>query len=132
MVESALSRKLQLKSDHNALVLCMPEGYLKQLGEDGKRAETTPTPGVEYDFVQVFVKNRRELDDCLPKALSAVVFDGLLWICYPKQSSGVETDLNRDILLKLIEPTGWRPVSQVAIDEVWSAMRFRPEEQVGK
>jgi hypothetical protein len=82
--------------------------------------------------VQLFVKNKEELDASLCTALSAVAFDGLLWICYPKGSSRMETDLNRDILWKLMEPTGWRPVGQVAIDEVWSAVRFRPEEQVGK
>jgi hypothetical protein len=132
MAETPLAEKLRLKGDQRALVACMPEGYLTRLGEVGKKVDTMPAPDVEYDFVQVFVKNREELDDCLPKALSAVVFGGLLWICYPKQSSGVETDLNRDILWKLMEPTGWRPVSQVTIDEVWSAVRFRPEQQVGK
>jgi hypothetical protein len=132
MAETPLAEKLLLKGDQRALVACMPEGYLAKLGEAGKKADTEPGPDMEYDFVQVFVKNREELDDCLPKALLAVDFGGLLWICYPKQSSGVETDLDRDKLGKLMEPTGWRPVSQVAIDEVWSAMRFRPEQQVGK
>ena len=132
MVDSPIAKKLQLKDDHRALLLHAPEGYQKQLGPAGKGADTVPYPDVEYDFVQLFAKNRKELDDCLPIALSAVTFEGLLWICYTKQSAKVATDLNRDILLKLMEPTGWRPANQIAIDEVWSAMRFRPEQQVGK
>jgi hypothetical protein len=50
----------------------------------------------------------------------------LLWVAYPKGSSGVKTDVNRDRLWQALEPTGWRPVRQVALDETWSAMRFRP------
>ncbi|MFC1619296.1 hypothetical protein ACFL45_05060 [Candidatus Neomarinimicrobiota bacterium] len=132
MAESAIAKKLRLKDDQRALFLHAPEGYLKQLGPAGKGADTVPYPDVEYDFVQLFVRDGEELEQCLATALAAVTFDGLLWICYLKQSSGVKTDLNRDILRKLMEPTGWRPVSQVALDEVWSAVRFRPEQQVGK
>jgi len=55
----------------------------------------------------------------------------LLWIAYPKQSSGIKTDVNRDILWQLSLQTGLRPVTQIAIDETWSALRFRPAERVG-
>lgn len=55
--------------------------------------------------------------------------DSLLWIAYPKGSSQIKTDVNRDTLWKTIEPTGWRPVRQIVLDEVWSAMRFRPSSQ---
>lgn len=44
---------------------------------------------------------------------------------------GQPTDLNRDILWNLVEPAGWRPVRMVALDETWSAMRFRREEGSG-
>jgi len=37
-----------------------------------------------------------------------------------------KTDVNRDKLWPVLDPLGWRPVRMVAIDEVWSAMRFRP------
>ena len=58
--------------------------------------------------------------------------DGLLWLSYPEKSSKVKTDLTRDVLWALVEPAGWRPVTQVSIDEVWSAMRFRPVDLVKK
>ena len=67
-----------------------------------------------------------------PAAIAAVAYDGLLWISYPKRSSKVETDLSRDVLWDLMMETGLRPVTQVSIDDVWSALRFRPAEKVGK
>ena len=42
------------------------------------------------------------------------------------------TDLHRDSLWEALKPTGWRPVTQVAIDDVWSALRFRPEAEVSR
>jgi hypothetical protein len=47
----------------------------------------------------------------------------ILWIAYPK---GNRTDINRDTLWPLAVDYGLRPITQIAIDEVWSALRFRP------
>jgi hypothetical protein len=46
-----------------------------------------------------------------------------LWICYPK---GGRADINRDTLWPMLTPYGLRPITQIAIDETWSALRFRP------
>jgi hypothetical protein len=51
--------------------------------------------------------------------------DRLAWIACPKAGK-LGTDLNRDILAALVADRGVRPVRQVAIDETWSALRFRP------
>jgi hypothetical protein len=87
--------------------------------------------GADLDFVQLFVHDRAELDRLAPSALGAVKEDGLLWICYPKGGSKAGTDLNRDILWSRMQDDGVEGVSLIAIDEVWSAMRFRPADQVG-
>lgn len=63
--------------------------------------------------------------------LQAVEYDAVLWISYPKGSSGVDTDLNRDKLWSALSDRGIRPVTQVSIDKVWSGLRFRPSEEVG-
>lgn len=47
----------------------------------------------------------------------------VLWIAYPKSN---RTDLNRDSLWPILAEHGLRPITQVAVDEVWSALRFRP------
>jgi hypothetical protein len=56
--------------------------------------------------------------------------DGLLWVAYPKGGAKIKTDVNRDRLWDALTGTGWRPVRQVALDDVWSAMRFRPADRV--
>jgi hypothetical protein len=48
---------------------------------------------------------------------------GALWVAYPK---GKRADINRDSLWPILAGYGMRPIGQVAVDDVWSAMRFRP------
>ena len=56
---------------------------------------------------------------------------GLAWAAYPKKSSGIETDITRDHGWDALHEAGLRPVRQVAIDDTWSALRFRRIEHVG-
>ena len=71
-----------------------------------------------------FVRMAAELDSA-GAALDAAREDRLSWIAYPK-GGGLGTDLNRDRLADAVRARGLQPVRQVAIDEVWSALRFRP------
>jgi hypothetical protein len=81
--------------------------------------------------VQLFVNNAAELEDSLPGVLPLLEEDAVFWITYPKQSSKVKSDLNRDTLAAIVqESTPYRPVSNVAVDEKWSALRFRLKEKV--
>lgn len=126
------SKKLRLQTGQSALFLNAPEGYLQALGELPSGVQISTQPDGVYDFVQLFIKDRAELERLGPAAFQAVKYDGLLWVCYPKQTGKIKSDLNRDSLWKLMEPTGLSPVMQIAIDETWSALRFRPSEKVGR
>jgi hypothetical protein len=79
------------------------------------------------DALLLFVTSLKEVAELTPGALQRVGQAGLLWVAYPKGGSGVKTDVNRDRLAAaVVEATGWRAVRQVAIDAVWSGLRFRP------
>lgn len=78
------------------------------------------------DGVLLFVRSRAELDERAEVALAAARADRPAWIAYPKAGQ-LGTDLNRDRLWEALEGKGVRPVRQIAIDGVWSALRFRPE-----
>lgn len=129
-----LTKKLRLHTVEQALILNAPEGYFDVLGELPTSIDIhdQADPETEYEYVQAFVKTGDELQHFLPQALSAIKFDGLLWICYPKKNSKLKSDLSRDIVWEMTKGTGIRPVTQVSIDETWSALRFRPDQAVGK
>ena len=132
MAQSSLLKKLRIKPGQRLLILNSPSGYVESLGSLPEGVEMSEGPEGKFDFVHLFVKDSSQLDDLGPTAMQAVEYDGLLWISYPKRSSKVETDLTRDVLWELMVDRGLRPVTQVSIDEVWSAVRFRPPERVGK
>ena len=128
---ATLASKLQIKAAQLA-VLNPPEGYLPQLQAALAGPELVTAPAVPAEAALVFVHNLAELAAWVPQAIAAVRRDGLLWVAYPKGASGVKTDVNRDRLWEAVLSLGWRPVRQIALDEVWSALRFRPAEDVGR
>jgi hypothetical protein len=130
MTDSSLQRRLQLKPGQRALILNAPEGYIESLGPLPDGVSLVDGPPGTLDFVQLFVRDGAELADYAPAALAAIRLDGVLWIAYPKQSAKVKTDLTRDRGWAPITAGGLRPVTQIAIDETWSALRWRPIELV--
>jgi hypothetical protein len=86
----------------------------------------------EVTAVLVFVNDLEETSRFVPEDICALTRDGLLWVAYPKGASKIKTDVIRDKLWVAVEQTGWRPVRQVALDEIWAASRFRPAELIGK
>ena len=129
---TSLSQKLQLKSNQRLLLLNLPEGYAAYLDSELTRATLLTEAQEGSEAVLLFVNNLAEVASLAPEAIRLVNPDSLLWMAYPKGSAKIKTDVNRDTLWQAVEPTGWRPVRQIAIDEVWSAMRFRPAGQVGR
>lgn len=85
-----------------------------------------------YDFVQVFGISNEELQQLGRKASQLVKENGLLWLCYPKKSSKVYkgSDCSRDSVAGMLANEGYEPVRQVAIDEDWSALRFKKVEHI--
>src|SRR5690606_18459382 len=128
MANSALVKKLQIKPNQRMVVVNAPAGYLEDLGSLPAGVELSTRPEGQYDAVQLFVQNRAQLEELFPAALRALKEDGLFWIAYPKQSSAMETDLNRDEGWEAVYKAGLRAVSSVAIDDTWSAVRLRPAE----
>ena len=129
---SALAKKLRLQNLERGIILNSPDGFLESLGEIPGELSSGIEKFVQYDFAHLFIKNKAELDLFINQVLQCIEYDAILWISYPKGSSGVETDVNRDTLWADLLGKGIRPVTQVSIDNVWSAIRFRPADAVGK
>lgn len=80
----------------------------------------------------VFVNNNADFLNFLDHQLKSIEPDSVLWFAYPKGSSKIKTDINRDIMRVKGEDYGITAVTIVSIDDTWSALRFRPIEKVGK
>lgn len=64
--------------------------------------------------------------------LQSIEPDSVLWFAYPKGSSGIKTDINRDVFRTKAEQYGITTVAAISIDEIWSGLRLRPIDRVGK
>lgn len=112
-----LATRLGFKPGLQVSVIDAPKGF--SLG--------VPTVKNGRDGALVFVMNRKALERVLPKVERLA--PSALWFAYPKTTSGLTTDLTRDEGWMAVDARGLRPVTQVSVDEVWSALRFRKAAQ---
>ncbi|MGZ7443605.1 YdeI/OmpD-associated family protein [Paenibacillus sp. TH7-28] len=130
-MNEALAKKLRLPGGgERTLVLNAPDGYLGELGLGPDHAVYDAKLAGSYDFVQMFFRSIGEVEDRANEVLGAVKPDGLLWLCYPKGGAKAGTDLTRDKGWETVKAAGFEGIALVSVDEVWSAMRFRPAELV--
>ena len=80
----------------------------------------------------VFIKNNEEYLEFLNNHLDKIKTDSVLWSTYPKGTSKVKTDVNRDTIRVTGEEYKITTVSAISIDDTWSGLRFRPIDRVGK
>jgi hypothetical protein len=111
--------KLQIKPGQLIAILGSPENV--DVAVPGGATEDVAAA----DAVLVYVTNRAELEERGAALVEAARRDALAWLAYPKAGQ-LGTDLNRDVLHDLLTTQGVRPVRQISIDDVWSALRFRP------
>ena len=130
MADTSLIKKLGIKPGHKLLILNAPEGYLETLGTLPEGAEIKTRAEGNFDLIQIFLYNKADVEKYAPIGIQAVKPGGLLWCTYPKKTAKIKADITRDTGWESVRAVGWRPVTQIAIDETWSALRFRPESEV--
>jgi hypothetical protein len=123
-----LLRKLNYKGYNRILILNADEGFLKNISDELKNVifDTEIDQRCPYNFMIIFVKSVKTVENISPSALHNLTADGVLWFCYPKKSSGkLSSDLERDRGWKSLNDMGFHGIRMVSVDEDWSALRFR-------
>jgi hypothetical protein len=132
VADNPLTKKLLIKPQHRIAVLNGPDGFLERLDPLPEGVDLVERPDGTRDVVLLFATNSAELEKHAPLALGAVKREGALWVAYPKKTSKVKTDLSRDVSWHPLRSAGFEVVSAIALDDVWSALRFRPLDLVGR
>jgi hypothetical protein len=123
-----LSDKLNYKYQERIAVINAEESFIISLSEEIKDIiiDKEIDPRYPYAFIITFVRNVSEVELLTPIAIHNLMADGALWFCYPKKSSKkYKSDIDRDHGWKALNESGFHGIRVVAIDENWSAMRFR-------
>ena len=118
-----LPKKLGITQDSVFTLVNAPKGFEAVLGDVGdavRQRSLMPT----IDVVVAFFTERARLEATWPSLIEAAMPDGGVWVCWPKKSSGVATDITEDVLRTVLLPTGWVDNKVCAVDDTWSGLRF--------
>ena len=131
---SKLFNKLNLKDQKEILVLNHPGFFDAELDKLPNIRILRDLKEVDsIDFALAFVQSIEEIERMTEYISGKVLGDPVIWFAYPKKTSKkYAVDINRDQGWNALKKAGFKPVRQVAIDEDWSAIRFRRIERIGK
>jgi hypothetical protein len=124
MSERSVAQKLLIREGQR-IALVDPPADGAALGTLPADVTVEPAVSAGTHVAVVFVRDKAALEAIWPGAASSLAAATVLWISYPKRGHGVETDLTRDQGWAPVRASGYDPVTQVAIDETWSALRWR-------
>ena len=118
--------KLNLKDQAEIDVLNAPASFEPELKSHKGVTVRRDAKGGDIDFSLAFVTTQKEVDALGPQVAKKAKGDAVVWFAYPKGSSKKYTSqINRDNGWAVMGKAGFEPVRMVAIDEDWSAVRFR-------
>jgi len=125
-MSQTLLEKLQLKDERNLLIQGLPSAIEKQFAKLAFAKNLTPLLKVrKIDFALVFAVNENQLGGIVREVLPALQSEAAFWVAYPKIGSKIATSLNRNCSWECIIGSGYETVHQVALDHVWTAIRFK-------
>ncbi len=130
-MQADIIKKLRLDTNTKILLVNLPES-LKIIFE-GIKYDVFFDKNLkeQYDYVQIFATNQAELENLALSVKNVGKYDCVFWASYPKGTGKIKSDIKRETVWKAFELIGLDAVTQVAIDETWSALRARPIEKVG-
>jgi len=130
-MSQTLLEKLQVKDEKNFLIQGLPSSIEKQFIKLNFAKNLTPLLKIrKIDFALIFAFNESQLTGIINEVLPSLQEDGKLWVAYPKKTSKIATTLNRDCSWECITHAGYEGVRQIALDHVWTAMRFKKATQI--
>jgi hypothetical protein len=127
MAESVVFKKLNLKEQNEIAVVNAPASFESEIASlRGVAVRRSLAGGRPLGFSLAFVTKQAEVDALAKGAAERTVGDAVVWFAYPKQSSKrYKSEIDRDHGWDVLGAAGFEPVRMVAIDEDWSAVRFR-------
>lgn len=116
--------KLGVKPGTTLAVIDAPPALAGALASTAEAADA--------DTLLIFASDRAAAARAIRTGLSAFAPGKRLWFAYPKKSGAHASDLSRDTGWEALGEAGFLPVTQIALDADWSALRFRPRGEIAK
>ena len=121
----SIPEKLQMKPGRSVIFVNKQGAYDKTIGKLPFGVEIADNASKSIDVIQIFAQSRQQLENELPKWKTLVAAKGMIWLTYPKGTSSMKSDINRDSIAAYAETLGLEGVAIVSIDDDWSALRLK-------
>ena len=123
--KTPLAKKLGIKERHTALFINKPSHYFDLFSDFPDNVNiVNGAKESEVDFIHLFVKSVKEMEDRIIHVKPLLKKDGLIWVSWPKGASKIKTDLKRDYIREFILDMGLVDVKVCAVDSDWSGLKF--------
>ena len=119
-----LAKKLGIKERFRVAFPNAPAGFAHSLDGMARGVCVLATPRAPMDLIVLFVRSMRELRRAFPRHAALLAPAGMLWIAWPKQASGVVTDVDENVVRAIGLEAGLVDVKICAIDDTWSGLKF--------
>lgn len=119
-----LAKKLGIKEGSRIVLVNAPKNFASELGKLPDRAEVIKCLTNSLDIILFFVLTERALARDFSKFAKKLAINGMIWIAWPKKSSGVKTDLAFNAVQRIGLDAGLVDVKICAIDDTWSGLKF--------
>lgn len=119
-----LPKKLGIRSGMKVIFQSAPPGYHDALGPLPPDVRILQRISSDMDLVHGFVMSRAELEKKLPRWRDSITNNGMVWVSWPKKTSGVDTDLDGNVVRATGLACGLVDIKVCAVTEIWSGLKF--------
>lgn len=119
-----LVKKLGIKSGFRVKTKNAPVNYLELIAQVPDNVKISSRLRGQIDMWHIFSLSRNELSRMLVIALSEIKQDGMVWVSWPKKSSGVVSEITEDTIRDIALPMGLVDIKVCAINEIWSGLKL--------
>ena len=119
-----LAKKLGIKERFRVALVEVPSDVKGEIRDSLAGCSLAKNLEGPLDFVFLFTQSRQDLERKMKRAAAALAAAGMLWVAWPKKTSGVVTDLTEDVVRGIGLRAGLVDVKVCAVTEVWSGLKF--------
>ena len=119
-----LAQKLGIKPGQRVSLFAVPKDYKSLLQPLPEKVSFSNRIEKGATFVHAFFSERKTLEKTLKRLRTAIADNGIVWVSWPKKSSGVPTDVTEDVIRAEALPIGLVDIKVCAVNEIWSGLKL--------
>jgi hypothetical protein len=119
-----LPQKLGLKPGFRVGFCQLPKDVKTALDEILSTCMVVEKARERLDFAMIFLTSQQEMQKQFPRFARRLAPAGMLWVCWPKKTSGVASDLKESDVMRIGLAAGLVDIKVCAVSEVWSGLKF--------